>query len=415
VQRRVVITGIGVVGPTGIGKEAFWSGLMEGRSGVGPVTRFDASAYPSRIAAEVLDESYLDLLQPKRVRRMPHVTCLAVGAARLALNDAGLERPRYDRTRAGVVLGTSLASSSDNLAQQAILLERGAGRINPFLALAGYYHSTACEVAVEARAEGVSLTQTVGCASGVCAVAVGTDFVRSSVLDVCLVGGAESPVFPLVFAGMCRAHDLSTRSNDMPARACCPFDKGHDGLVVGEGSTILIVEDLGHAKRRDAPIYAEVLGHAIGAEAIDALGLETDGEAASATLVAALKRSGVPPGEVGYVSAHGSACPNYDRKETRVLKRAFGELAHQIPCSSIKSMLGHSFGAAGAFQVAATALAMTRGVLPPTVNLVEPDPECDLDYVPNVPRPARPRRSLVSNFSYGGVNAFLLLGDAPVL
>jgi 3-oxoacyl-[acyl-carrier-protein] synthase II len=411
VQRRVVITGIGVVGPTGIGKEAFWSGLLAGRSGVGPVTRFDASAYPSHVAAEVLDESYVDLLEPKHARRMPHVTRLAVGATRLALNDAGFERPRYDPTRTGVVLGTSLATSSDNLAQQGVLLERGAGRINPFIALAGYYHSTACEVAVEAHAQGISLTQTVGCASGVCAVGVGTDLVRSGVLDVCLVGGAESPVIPLVFAGMGRVRDLAP-GNGAPTEVSRPFDKDHNGLVVGEGSAVLVIEELGHAKLHDSRIYAEVLGYAVGCEALDTYVLEQHGEVASATLRTGLERSRVAPGEVEYISAHGSSCPNWDRKETRVVKRAFGELAHQIPMSSIKSMLGHSFGAAGAFQVAATALTMTRGVLPPTVNLVEPDPECDLDYVPNMPRPALPRCCLVSSFSYGGVHAFLVLAAA---
>jgi 3-oxoacyl-[acyl-carrier-protein] synthase II len=409
VRRRVVITGIGVVGPTGVGKEAFWSGLMAGRSGIGPVTRFDASAYPSRIAAEVLDEGYLDLVEPKRIRRMPHVTRLAVSATRLALNDAGFERPRYDPTRTGVVLGTSLGTLSDSEKQHSILLERGMNRINPFLTLATYYHSVAVEVAVEAQAQGVNLTQSVACASGVCAVAVGADLIRSGVLDVCVVGGSESPVTPLVFAAMSRAHDLST-NNGVPTEASRPFDKAHDGLVVGEGSVILIIEELSHAMLRNANVYAEVLGHAMGSEAVDALSLIFDGEAGSATLIGALRNSAVAPGEVEYVSAHGSACPNYDRKETRVLKRAFGELAHRIPCSSIKSMLGHSFGAAGAFQVAATVLSMTRGVLPPTTNLLEPDPECNLDYVPNVPRLARPRRCLVSNFGYGGVNAFLLLG-----
>jgi len=414
VQRRVVITGIGVVGPTGIGKEAFWSGLMEGRSGVGPVTRFDASAYPSRIAAEVLDESYVDLLEPKRARRMPHVTRLAVGAARLALNDAGFERPRYDPTRTGVVLGTSLGSSSDIEKQQAILLERGMNRVNPFLAVAGYYHSSACEVAAEAHAEGVNLTQSVGCASGVCAVAVGGDLIRSNSLDVCIVGGAESPVIPLVFAGMSRAHDLAT-NNDAPAEASRPFDKDHDGLVIGEGSAILIIEELRHAVLRNARIYAEVLGYAIGSEAVDAFSLESNGHATRVTLIAALERSSVASGEVEYVSAHGSSCPNYDRKEARVLKEGLGAIAHQIPISSIKSMLGHSFGAAGAFQIAATALAMTEGWLPPTINLVEPDPACDLNHVPNVRRRLQPRRCLVSNFGYGGVNAFLLLGTAESL
>jgi 3-oxoacyl-[acyl-carrier-protein] synthase II len=414
VQRRVVITGIGVVGPTGIGKEAFWSGLMEGRSGVGPVTRFDASAYPSRIAAEVLDESYLDLLNPKRVRRMPHVTRLAAGAARLALNDAGFERPRYDPMRTGVVLGTSLGSLSDAEKQHTILLERGMNRINPFLTLATYYHSTVSEVASEARAAGANFTQSAACASGLCAIAAGADLIRSGTLDVCIVGGAESPVTPLVFAAMCRAGDLAHK-NGAPAEASRPFDKDHDGLVIGEGSAILIIEELRHAMLRNARIYAEVLGHAIGSEAQDAYSLEPTGEIASATLRASLRHSQVSPGEVEYVSAHGSSCPNWDRKETRVLKRAFGESAHQIPISSIKSMLGHSFGAAGAFQVGATALAMARGILPATINFIEPDPECDLDYVPNAPRSLRPRRSLISNFGYGGVNAFLLLGAGDLL
>jgi len=376
---------------------------------VGSVTRFDASPYPSRIAAEVLDESYLDLLDPKRARRLPHVTRLALGAARLALNDAGFERPRYNPTRTGVVLGTSLASSSDNLKQQAVLLERGMSRINPFIALAGYYHSTACEVAAEAGAQGISLTQTVGCASGACAIAVGFELIRSGALDVCLVGGAESPVIPLVFAGMCKGKDLST-SNEVPAQASRPFDRGHNGLVVAEGSAVLVIEELGLAKLRNAQVYAEIIGYAIGSEAHNAYSLEQTGEIASASLASALDNSHVAPGEIEYISAHGSSCPNWDRKETRVVKRVFGETAYKIPISSIKSMLGHSFGAAGAFQTAATVLAMTRGALPPTINFVEPDPECDLDYVPNVARPAEPRRCLVSNFGYGGVHAFLLLG-----
>jgi 3-oxoacyl-[acyl-carrier-protein] synthase II len=411
VHRRVVITGIGIVGPTGIGKEAFWSGLMEGRSGVGPVTRFDASAYPSRVAAEVLDESYLDLLEPKRARRMPHVTRMAVSAARLALNDAGFERPRYDPTRAGVVLGTTLASLSDIEKQQAILLERGMNRINPFLAIAGTNHSSACEVAAEAKAEGVNLTQSASCASGLCAVGVGGDFIRSNSLDVCIVGGAESPVIPLVFAGMGRAHDLAT-NNDPPAKASRPFDKDHDGLVVGEGSAFLIIEELRHAVLRNAHIYAEVLGYAVGSEAVDAFSLDLNRHGARVTLMTALKRSRVAPGEIEYVSAHGSSCPAYDRKEARVLKEALGEMAHRIPISSMKSMLGHAFGAAGAFQTAAAVLAMTGGWLPPTINLVEPDPLCDLNHVSNVPRRLQPRRCLVSNFGYGGVNAFLLLGTA---
>jgi len=341
---------------------------------------------------------------------MPHVTRLAVGATRLALNDAGYERPQYDPFRAGVVLGTSLGSLSDSERQHTILMERGINRINPFLTLATYYHSIAAEVAVEAKAQGVNLTQSAACASGISAVAVAASLIQSGALDVCIAGGSESPVTPLVFAAMSRGGELAT-NNDVPEQASRPFDKDHNGLVVAEGSAMLVLEELGHARRRGEPlIYAEVLGHAIGADNHDCYGFEPTGEAARTAILLALERSNVAPGEVEYISAHGSSCPSYDRKETRVIKRTFGELAHRIAVSSIKSMLGHSFGAAGAFQIAATALAMHRGVLPPTINLQEPDPECDLDYVPNVARLARPRRSLVSNFGYGGVHAFLLLG-----
>lgn len=413
-HRRVVVSGIGVVGPTGVGKEAFWSGLISGRSGIRPVTRFDASTYPCRVAAEVIDETYLDPLEPKKIRRMPHTTRLAVGAARLALNDAGFEYPGYDPFRTGVVVGTSLGSLSDASQQHTILLERGMGRINPLLALATYYHSTAGEVAIEAGAMGTNLTQSVGCASGACAVAVGADLIRSGTLDVCIVGGAESPVTPLVFAGMGRGGELSTL-NEIPERASCPFDLQHCGLVVGEGSSVVILEELDHARRRGPFLYAEVLGHSIGCEAHDLYSLKDDDEPAAATLTSAIRLSGLSPDQIDYVSAHGSSCPKWDRKETRVLKRAFGEYAYKLSISSIKSMLGHSFGAAGVFQLAATVLSMTRGIIPPTVNLNDPDPACDLDYTPNAPRSLRPAHSLISNFGYGGVNAFLLLGSAEFL
>lgn len=407
-ERRVVITGLGLVSPLGIGKEPFWQSLVEGRSGIRRLTRFDPTGYTCQIAGEIPDDSYKDLIDAKRLRRMTNVAQLAVASAHMALADAGLSPAWPNPYTVGVIVGTSLGSFKEGLEQQSILLERGASRINPFLTVGLHINAISAEVAITARAQGLAFTVAGGCASSLCAIGVATDMIRSGTLDVCLTGGAESPLIPLAFAGLCRTQELSTL-NESPEQASCPFDQAHNGLVVSEGSCILVLEEYARAHRRGAQIYGEILGHAMGCEAYEAFGLEPSGDNAVFTLQEALARASVAPVEIEWVNAHGSSCPNWDRKETRVLKKALGEVAYSIPISATKSVTGHSFGAAASFQVASAVLAMQHGLLPPTINLRLPDPECDLDYVPNQARPLEPRTCLINSFAYGGINSFLVL------
>jgi len=405
---RVLITGIGIVGPTGAGKEPFWNILLEGRSVIRPLTRFDASTYPCKIAGEVSDQEYLNLIDPKRMRRMPLVSRMAVAATKLALQDARSPSRWPDPYRVGVVSGTSLGAYKEGAEQAIVLHERGIDRVNPFLTLSSYYHSIAGEIAIEAGAQGMNLTQTVGCPSGLCAIGMAADLIRHGRLDACVAGGSEAPIFPVVFAGMCQARELSTM-NEQPSRASRPFDVGHNGIVLSEGSCIFILESEGHARQRNATAYAEVAGYAVGCEAHEMYGIEPTGSNAARTFELALDDAGCSPAEIDYISAHGNSCPRWDRKETAIFKKVLGALAYEIPASSIKGAIGHNFGAAGAFQVASVAMAFETGLLPPTANFEEPDPLCDLDYIRGTPRPKNADVCLISNFGYGGVNAFMVL------
>jgi 3-oxoacyl-[acyl-carrier-protein] synthase II len=407
-ERRVVITGLGLISPLGIGKGPFWQGLVEGRSGIRRLTRFDPTGYDCQIAGEIPDESYKDLIDPKRLRRMTNVAQLAVAATQVALADAGLSTAWFDSHAAGAIVGTSLGSFKEGLEQQSLLLERGANRINPFLTVSLHINAISAEVAITARTQGPAFTVAGGCASSLCAIGVAADMIRSGTLDVCLTGGAESPIIPLAFAGLCRTHELATL-NESPQQASRPFDQAHDGLVVSEGSCILVLEERTHAERRGAQIYGEIVGYALGCEAYESFELEPNGESAAYTLKEALTRARVAPNEIEWINAHGSSCPSWDRKETRILKKVFGDAAYSLPISATKSVTGHAFGAAAAFQLASAALAMQHRLIPPTINLDIPDPECDLDYVPNKARPLAPQICLINSFAYGGINTFLLL------
>jgi 3-oxoacyl-[acyl-carrier-protein] synthase II len=407
-ERRVVITGLGIISPLGTGKEPFWQSLVEGRSGIRRLTRFDPTGYDCQIGGEIPDASYKDLIEPKRLRRMTNAAQLAVSGAQMALADAGLSSAWPNPHSAGVIVGTSVGNLKDGLEQQSILLERGASRINPFLSLSLHVNSISAEVAIAARTQGLAFTVAGGCASSLCAISTAADMIRSGTLDVCLTGGTESPLFPLTFASLCRTQELATL-NESPQQASRPFDQAHNGLVVSEGSCILVLEERIRAEKRGAPIYGEILGYALGCEAYEAFGLEPSGESAVYTLQEALARAHMTATEIEWVNAHGSSCPNWDRKETHILKKALGEAAYSIPISATKSVMGHTFGAAASFQVASAVLAMQYGMLPPTINLDTPDPECDLDYVPHHARPLTPQTCLINAFAYGGLNSFLLL------
>ncbi|MBI4515139.1 MAG: beta-ketoacyl-[acyl-carrier-protein] synthase family protein [Deltaproteobacteria bacterium] len=409
-MQRVLITGIGLIGPTGNGLDAFWQSLVEGRSGIGRITRFDPTSYPCQVGGEVRDLSYEDLLDPRKLRTTTHVTQLALGAAELALRDARLPAAFYDPELVGVCLGTALGGWREAEQQHSILMERGARRVNPFVANATPNYSSGVEVAGAIGARGCQLTFSSGCPASLHAIAHGAALVASGDLDMCIAGGTESPLIPMVMAGMGRTLELSTFDGD-PAQASRPFDRAHCGMVLSEGSCLFVLEAAERVARRNARAYAEILGSASSCDANGLYCSDPSGETGARAMHRAISRSHLTAADIDYVCAHANSSPAFDRKETLVIKRAFGEWAARLPVSSIKGVLGHPFGAAGAFQSAAAALAIRHQLIPPTHNLHTPAPECDLDYVPGSPRPARIRTSLVTSYGYGGVNAYLVLGE----
>ncbi len=410
-MRRVVISGIGLIGPTGIGLEAFWRSLLEGRSGVRRITRFDPTSYACQIGGEVRDHSYQELLDPRKLKTTTHVTQLALAAAALALSDARLPAKCSQPDVVGVSIGTALGGWREGEQQYGILLERGVRRVNPFIANGAPNHNPAVEVANAVDAQGTQVTFSTGCPSSLQAIGHGFSLVASGELDMCVAGGVESPLSPVVVASMGRTQELSTRNED-PEHASRPFDQGHCGLVLSEGGCLVVLEAAENAARRGVRAYAEVRAAACSCDAKGVYGFDPSGETGATAVRRALSRGGLSAADIDYVCAHANSSPAFDRKETVVLKRAFGECIGRVPVSSIKGVLGHPFGAAGAFQVAASALAIQHQLIPPTHNLEVPDAECDLDYVPGSPRPARIRHALVTSYGYGGLNSYLLLAAA---
>jgi 3-oxoacyl-[acyl-carrier-protein] synthase II len=407
--RRVVISGIGLIGPTGSGHASFWRSLLGGRSAIGRITRFDASTYSCQIGGEVRDRSYEELLDPRKLRTTTHVTQLALAATELALRDARMTLRQYEPEMIGVTLGTALGGWREAEQQHSVLLERGARRVNPFIANGTPNYAPAAEVASAVGAQGPQTTFSSGCPSSLQAIGHGASLVAGGELDVCLTGGAESPLIPMVIAGMGRTQELSTL-NDDPERASRPFDRSHAGLVLSEGSCILVLEEARRAQRRGAQAYAEVLGWASSCDGAGLFAFDPSGAPGARAIYRALTRSGLNATDIDYVCAHANSSPMFDRKETVVLKKAFGECAARLPVSSIKGVLGHPLGASGSFQVAATALAIQNQTVPPTHNLEVPDPQCDLDYVPGEARAVRVRAALTTSYGYGGVNSYLVLG-----
>jgi 3-oxoacyl-[acyl-carrier-protein] synthase II len=382
--------------------------VLEGRSGIRRITRFDPTSYACQVGGEIPDQSYEELLDPRTVRNSTHATQLALAATELALRDGRWSDSQIQPDRLGVCLGTALGGWREAEQQHSILLERGVRRVNPFIANGSPNHVPAAEIATRVGARGVQSTFSTGCASSLQAIGQAVRLIAAGEIDACIAGGTESPLTPLVVAGMGRTLELSGYNGD-PAHASRPFDQAHDGLVLSEGSCILLLESADCAQRRGVAPYAELLGSTTSCDAAGLYQLEKSAETAAGSVHRLLERSGCNLGEVDYLCAHANSSPAFDRKETLVIKRAFGEFAVRLPVSSIKGVLGHPFGAAGAFQTAASCLALRHGVIPPTHNLETPDPECDLDYVPRTPRPAALRLVLVSSYGYGGINSYLLL------
>jgi 3-oxoacyl-[acyl-carrier-protein] synthase II len=407
-RRRVVVTGIGAVTPIGVAVDGLWSGLRAQRSGVRTVTQFDPTPFRSHNAAEVADFAPSDFMETRKVKRMDRFSQFAIASARLALADSAIDLAREDRDRVGSMMGSALGGLRYAEHQVNVYLTEGLRGVDPALALSVFGGAASCNIALEFGVEGPNSTNGMSCASGTIAVGDGFRQIRDGYAEVMLCGGAEAPLAPLCYGAFTIIRAMSTR-NDDPERACRPFDKNRDGFVMGEGAAVLVLEEYGHARARGAKIYAEVLGFGSSNDAHHMTAPRPDGTQAARAVQRALADAHVQPHEVDYVNAHGSSTPLNDTTETRVLKRVFGDHAPRLAVSSTKGYYGHPLGASGAIEAAVTSLAIHHEWLPPTLNLDEPDAECDLDYVPRAGRAARIGCAVSTSFGFGGINAALVL------
>ncbi len=407
-MRRVVVTGLGAVTPLGVGVAPSWEGLLQGKSGIGPITRFDAAEFSTTIAAEVREFRPEDFIDRKEIKRMDPFIHYAMAAAHMAMEDAGLSIDGTLAPRAGVYLGTGLGGLSTlERYHKAYLLEGGAKKISPFFIPMLISNLAPGHIAMRYGAKGPNIATSTACAASSHAIGEGMHAIRNGVCDVVIAGGAEATITPLGLGGFCSMKALSTR-NDDPATASRPFDKERDGFVMGEGSAVLILEELDFARKRGAKIYAELCGYGASADAHHVTAPAPGGEGAVRAMAAALADGGVPKEEIDYINAHGTSTPYNDLYETMAVKTLFGDRAGSIAVSSTKSMTGHLLGAAGAVEGMVCALAIRDAIVPPTMNYTTPDPECDLDYVPNRARKHEVRYALSNSFGFGGTNSVLL-------
>lgn len=409
-RTRVVITGLGAVTPLGLTVKDTWEGLLNGRSGVGPITRFDASGFPCRIAAEVKEFDPRNHIDFKEARRMARVSQLAVAAVQEAMADAGLPTPVPEPERTGVLVGTGMGGfeRADDATQA--YRKRGLRAVGPFALLSCVPNMPAFHVGHEIGATGPLSTIVAACATGTQCIGEAAEWIRRGSADVVAAGGAEGLIHFAIIGGFSAMRGLSLRNGE-PERASRPFDADRDGFVIGEGAGVVILERLEHAQARGASIYAEVLGHSSSADAFHPAAPDPEGRGAVRAMRWALRDAGIAPERVDYVNAHGSSTPLNDATETKAIKTVFGEHAYRLPTSSSKSMLGHLMGGAGAVEAIASVLTIKHGVIHPTINYETPDPECDLDYVPNVARKADVSIVLSNSFGLGGQNACLVLGS----
>jgi 3-oxoacyl-[acyl-carrier-protein] synthase II len=408
--RRVVITGIGVVAPNGIGKQAYWDSLVSGKSGVDWITEFDTDPYPCKVAAKVQDFNPGDFVNPRRAKQWGRFSQFAVAAARLALEDSSLRISQESPDRVLICIGNAMNGSGDVFDVARIGWDKqGLAGIPNLSGIEYAAHAPATHVSTELHIRGQALTIASACSTGLDVVQWATDKISEGKAEIVFAGSTEAPLSEFCFATLCAFGSIST-FNENPLRASRPFDLKRAGLVLGEGSAIFVVEELQHALDRDAPIYAEVLGFGTGNEAGVESRRSASQVAVSQSITAALARAHLEPSQLDYVNAHGNAMLDYDRVDTEGLRSALGRAAYSTPVSSVKSMVGHAMGAAGAMQVAATCLALSNSIIPPTINYEIPDPTCDLDYVPNFARVSRLRTALVNAHAIGGTYSALVLG-----
>jgi 3-oxoacyl-[acyl-carrier-protein] synthase II len=404
--RRVVVTGLGLVTPLGTGVEKTWNALCAGESGIRRITRFDPAGYDAQIAGEVTDFDPARFIEKKEIKKMDTFIHYAVGAAQLAVEDAGLKVAPEEATKVGVYIGSGIGGLGSIEHYHDVLKEKGPGRVSPFFIPMTIINLASGQVAIRIGAKGPNACAVTACATGNHCIGDAYRLIQRGDADVMVAGGAEAAVTPLGVAGFASAKALSFR-NDEPTRASRPFDKDRDGFVLGEGAGVVVIEELEHARRRGARIYGEVAGYGMNSDAYHITAPPEGGEGAVRCMELALKDAGIGKEQIGYINAHGTSTMA-DAIETHAIKTVFGERAYGIPVSSTKSMTGHLLGAAGGIEAVFSILALFHGILPPTINLENPDPACDLDYVPNKARPVAIKAALSNSFGFGGVNACLI-------
>jgi 3-oxoacyl-[acyl-carrier-protein] synthase II len=410
-MQRVVVTGIGAITPIGSGREGLWRGVLDGRSAVRRITRFDPSPFQSQVAAQVDDFDPLDHLDATRARRLDRYSQFAVAAAQQAVLDSGLCLSSRDAEQTGIYFGSALGGLAFAEEQHMRYVEQGPRAVNNILALTVFGSASSCNVAMEMGLFGPNQTNANSCASG--AVAIGEAFrlIQRGGARVMLAGGVEAPLAPLTFGSFDLIRAISRNSNENPSLASRPFDARRDGFVMAEGSAVLVLEELQHALARGADIYAEIVGYATTTDAYHMTAPRPDGSQAIRAMREALADALLLPTEIEYISAHASATPLNDKTETMAIKAVFGEYAYSVPISGTKAMHGHALGASGAFEIAISILAMQHAYLPPTINLDNPDPDCDLDYIPHAGREKKVRTVLSNSFGFGGINACVVMRE----
>ncbi|PYI54232.1 beta-ketoacyl-ACP synthase II [Paenibacillus flagellatus] len=406
-KRRVVITGMGVMSSLGHELDTFWNNLMAGKSGVSLIESFDVSEFTTRIAAEIHDFNPEDYIDKKEARRMDRFVQFAVAASQSAMKDAGLDIERdTDPERCGVYVGSGIGGLGTWEEQHKILLEKGPKRVSPFFIPMMIANMASGQISMLFGAKGPNSTAVTACATGTHSIGDSYKLIQRGDADVMICGGAEATIRPTGMAGFCALRAMSTR-NEEPEKASRPFDVDRDGFVMGEGAGILILEELEHAKKRGARIYAEVIGYGMSGDAYHMT--DPDPEGAARCMSRAIRDAGIEPAEIDYINAHGTSTPVGDKSETIAIKKALGDHAYKVAVSSTKSMTGHLLGAAGGVEAVITGLTLQRGKIAPTINLDNQDPECDLDYVPNVPREADVKIAMSNSFGFGGHNATIIL------
>jgi 3-oxoacyl-[acyl-carrier-protein] synthase II len=407
VSRRVVVTGVGLVSPLGIGTAANWEALCAGQSGIGPITHFEAAEFSSRIAGEVKGFDPLAFVNKKDVKKMDVFIQYAIAAAQFAMDDSGLQVTDANATRVGVFIASGIGGFGTIEREHKAFLEGGPRRISPFFIPASIINLAAGQVSIRFHAKGPNSATCTACSASAHAIGDAFEIIKRDDADVMIAGGSEAAITPMGVGGFAAMRALSTR-NDDPLHASRPFDRERDGFVMGEGAGVVIIEELEHARRRGATIYAELVGYGMSADAFHITAPSEDGDGGMRVMQKALASARIVPDQVSYINAHGTSTPFNDKLETLAIKRVFGEHARRLAISSTKSMTGHLLGAAGGLEAGITALAIKHQVIPPTINYEFPDPECDLDYVPNQTRECAIEYALSNSFGFGGTNGALL-------